>query len=296
MKFMLRYLLIAPFLVMCALRLSAQDIEPTQASIELQCNTRLSSYVHEWVEENALQLTVKNLTNHELPYSLETTILLEGKPIAKTFSYSSRKHSIAAASTQKLNTEDIFIMKEMRFFGRKQPNGVSNNLVDSGSYTVCVNIMDTTGTNYFSKSTCLHRLIIPYTAAVPLAPLGVDTLRVGKSLLFRWQGVQPFAPPQTRYILRCFPLGDSQYPAQAVRSNEPYIEKELLDSTFYLWILPDSLTQLPHRLVWTLQTKSKKGEPIGSGDGYSRLTIVPVVRELLLPKGKKEKGSKGKKR
>ncbi|HQQ99881.1 MAG TPA: hypothetical protein PLA61_03520, partial [Ferruginibacter sp.] len=87
-------------------------------------------------------------------------------------------------------------------------------------------------------------------------------------------------PAQTSpvtYRIQVFEVLNNQSPVQALRSNQPLLDKELLAVTQYIWQPQLTFVNEKSKFIWTIQSLDKDQKPINQTDGNGEGRSEPIV-------------------
>ncbi len=153
-------------------------------------------------------------------------------------------------------------------------------LLKPSNYTICAQFFNVD--NYpisreFCKDFLVEDLVQSYSAPQNISPSNekkFTEISIKAPLTFRWTPVLPKPKDPVMYKLRVWQLMQGQTGAQAMKVNEPIIEKEV--NNINQAIVANILTEpcKPPYLcdfVWTVQAFNKDGKPIGKNSGISEL-------------------------
>lgn len=144
---------------------------------------------------------------------------------------------------------------------------VPDNKLPEGDYNLCVRLFDEAGQRALTQPVCQPFSIRSYQQPQLILPADKSILlpAQAKTIQFRWTPVSPMPTGIVTYKLQVFEVMSGQYPEQAVRSNQPVLEKELPGATQFIWIPQNDIQ--PNQYVWTVQALDREGRPIGKQDG-----------------------------
>jgi hypothetical protein len=120
----------------------------------------------------------------------------------------------------------------------------------------------------------------------------LDAKKAQTAIIFRWTPVVPRQTSPVTYRIQVFEVLPTQSPVQALRSNQPLLDKEILAATQFIWQPQlsflsnegDSL-KLP-AFIWTIQTLDK-GVPVTRTDGNGEGRSEPIIFFVNPDKNKK---------
>jgi hypothetical protein len=89
-----------------------------------------------------------------------------------------------------------------------------------------------------------------------------------------------------------FEVLPTQNPVQALRSNQPLLDKQILGATQYIWqpqlsfapVDSSAIRKLP-TFIWTIQSLDKAGNPVTQTDGNGEGRSEPII--FFVSSGKK---------
>ena len=103
------------------------------------------------------------------------------------------------------------------------------------------------------------------------------------AITFRWTPVVPRQSSPVTYRLQVFEVLPLQNPVQALRSNQPLLDKEIFAATQYIWqpqlsFMADSNeTKKMPTFIWTIQSLDKDKKPITQTDGNGEARSEPLI-------------------
>ncbi|MBL7700975.1 MAG: hypothetical protein JNM14_01890 [Ferruginibacter sp.] len=185
-----------------------------------------------------------------------------------------------------LVANDVMPLEFMVFTGKYKTALERTGKLPSGNYIICarpVNIIDYTPLGeeqcktFYLATTQLPILMKPYNEEV------LDAKKAQTAIIFRWSPVVPTQLSPVTYRLQVFEVLPTQSPVQALRSNQPVLDKELIAVTQYIWqpqlsFMPyDEETKKLPTFVWTIQSLDKAGLPVTQTDGSGEARSEPLV-------------------
>lgn len=150
----------------------------------------------------------------------------------------------------------------------------------TNTYTLCAqffNIDNYPISREFCKEFMVGDFAITYSAPQNITPANEKTFKettINLPITFRWMPVTPKPNYTVTYKLRVWQLMQGQTGVQAMKANEPIIEKEVTNITqAVITNLITSPCKLPYLcdFVWSVQAIDKDGKPIGRNSGMSEL-------------------------
>ena len=197
-----------------------------------------------------------------------------------------------------LVANDVMPLEFMVFTGKYKTSLERTGKLPAGNYIICarpVNIIDYIPLGeeqcktFYLATTQLPILMKPYNEEV------MDAKKVQTAIIFRWSPVVPTQPSPVTYRLQVFEVLPTQSPVQALRSNQPLLDKEILAATQYIW--QPQLTFMPYEnetkklptFIWTIQSLDKDHKPITQTDGNGEARSEPIIFFINPDKDRKPK-------
>ncbi len=200
-----------------------------------------------------------------------------------------------------LFANDVMPLEFMVFTGKYKTSLERTGKLPADNYTICVrpvNITDYTPLgeeickNFYLASIQLPILMKPYNEEV------LDGKKAQTAIMFRWTPVIPTQTSPVTYRIQVFEVLPTQSPVQALRSNQPVLDKQILAATQFIWqpqlsFMPydnddSSIVKLP-AFIWTIQTLDKAGLPVTQTDGSGEGRSEPILFYVNPDKNKKPK-------
>lgn len=196
-----------------------------------------------------------------------------------------------------LVANDVMPLEFMVFTGKYKTSLQRTGKLPAGNYIICarpVNIIDYTPLGeeqcktFYLATTQLPILMKPYNEEV------LDAKKAQTAIIFRWTPVVPTQTSPVTYRIQVFEVLPTQSPVQALRSNQPLLDKEIVAVTQYIWqpqltFMPydDETKKLP-TFIWTIQSLDKPGGlPVTQTDGNGEARSEPIIFFVNPDKNKK---------
>ena len=176
--------------------------------------------------------------------------------------------------------------------------------------------------NFYLATTQLPILMKPYNEEI------LDGKKAQTAITFRWTPVVPRQTSPVTYRIQVFEVLSTQSPVQALRSNQPVLDKEILAATQFIWqpqlsfyagdrdsdtkninsnetnVDPagaeNKKVKLP-AFIWTIQSLDKDKKPVTQTDGNGEGRSEPIIffinpdkaknKPARPPKGKPQDGN-----
>ncbi len=197
-----------------------------------------------------------------------------------------------------LVANDVMPLEFMVFTGKYKTSLERTGKLPAGNYILCarpVNIIDYTPVgeeqckNFYLATTQLPILMKPYNEEV------IDAKKAQTAIIFRWSPVVPTQSSPVTYRIQVFEVLPTQSPVQALRSNQPLLDKEILAATQFIWqpqlsFLPyDEETKKLPTFIWTIQSLDANRNPVTQTDGNGEGRSEPLIFFVNPDKNKKPK-------
>ena len=115
------------------------------------------------------------------------------------------------------------------------------------------------------------------------------------AITFRWTALAPRPTAAVRYRVQVFEVLANQTPMQALRSNQPLLDKEVVNDMQYIWQPQLSFANgTENKFVWTVQSFDFQGQIISgevpNGEGRSEAKTFTVSSSSINRLGKRNNG------
>lgn len=240
------------------------------------------------------------------PFKLKTEIKLpDGTVIGSADLAKTPVFTPSSAGTTILTANDVMPLEFMVFTGKYKTSLQRTGKLPADNYTICVQPVQPTDyrpmgevqcKNFYLATTQLPILMKPYNEEV------LDAKTAQTAITFRWTPVVPRQTSPVTYRIQVFEVLPTQSPVQALRSNQPVLDKEILAATQFIWqpqlsFLPyDSATAKLPAFIWTIQSLDKDHNPVtqtdGNGEGRSEPILFFVDPNKNKPSGNSAKEKK----
>ena len=126
------------------------------------------------------------------------------------------------------------------------------------------------------------------------------------AITFRWTPVVPNAASPVTYRLQVFEVLENQHDVQALRSNQPLLDKNIVGTTQFIWspqlsMMPTNISEnsvedstqkkeevnkkaTAKKFIWSIQTLDNTGMPLNQTDGNGESRSEPLVFYVKFPK------------
>jgi hypothetical protein len=257
------------------------------------------------------------------PAALGLTVIIkteiktaDGTLVGTTDLAKAKKFSISTATTI-LYAADVLPLENILFADKYKTSLQRSGKLPADNYTICVQLVRPVDYTPASEIKCksfylasiqLPVLIKPYNEEV------IDETIAQTAITFRWTPVVPRYTEPVTYRLQVFEVLPHQNSVQALRSNQPLLDKEIKGATQYIWrpqlsFLPegkiDSIriknfekesadekmnkNMNSHRFIWTIQSLDKDGKPIMQTERNGEARSEPITFMVTSKQGQSVK-------
>lgn len=233
------------------------------------------------------------------PFKLKTEIkLLDGTVIGSADLAKTPVFTPNTGGATILTANDVLPLEYMIFTGKYKTSLQRTGKLPADNYTICVQPVQPTDyrpmgevqcKNFYLATTQLPILMKPYNEEI------LDGKKAQTAIIFRWTPVIPRQTSPVNYRIQVFEVLPTQTPVQALRSNQPVLDKEILAATQFIWqpqmsFLPydNETTKLP-TFIWTIQSLDKDRNPVTRTDGNGEGRSEPIIFFVNPDKNKKPK-------
>ena len=196
-----------------------------------------------------------------------------------------------------LFANEVVPLEYMVFTGRYKTSLQRTGKLPADNYILCVRpvrpadyapLGEEQCKNFYLATTQLPILMKPYNEEV------LDAKMAQTAITFRWTPVVPRQSSPVTYRIQVFEVLPNQSPVQALRSNQPLLDKEILAVTQFIWqpqltfapVDSNATRKLP-TFIWTIQSLDKSGNPVTQTDGNGEGRSEPIIFFVNPDKNKK---------
>jgi hypothetical protein len=259
-----------------------------QVKFNLIVNAQPPAQLSEWGNRReVLTLIVTTQGALGLQYKIKTEIkTLDGTVIGSADLAKTPVFTPSSTGTTVLVANDVMPLEFMVFTGKYKTSLERTGKLPADNYTICVQPVrpvdftpfgEVQCKNFYLASTQLPILMKPYNEEV------LDAKKAQTAIIFRWTPVVPRQTSHVTYRIQVFEVLPSQGPVQALRSNQPLLDKEILAATQYIWqpqlaFMPyDGETKKLPTFIWTIQSLDKDHKPVTQTDGNGEGRSEPII-------------------
>ena len=191
------------------------------------------------------------------------------------------------SGTTILFANDAMPLEFIMFTGKYKTSLQRTGKLPADNYTLCIRpvrpvdytpLGEEQCKNFYLATTQLPILMKPYNEEV------LDGKTAQTAITFRWTPVVPRQISPVTYRLQVFEVLPIQSPVQALRSNQPLLDKEILAATQFIWqpqlsfsTSADNETKKLPTFIWTIQSLDKAGLPVTQTDGNGEGRSEPLI-------------------
>ena len=272
-----------------------------QIKINLIVAAQPPAQLSEW--SNRREVLVAIVTAQGVPggfqYKIKTEIkLLDGTVIGFSDLARTPIFTPSSTGTDVLVANDVMPLEFMVFTGKYKTSLERTGKLPADNYTICVQPVrpvdfgpagEVQCKNFYLASTQLPILMKPYNEEV------LDAKKAQTAIIFRWTPVVPKSTTPVTYRIQVFEVLPTQSPVQALRSNQPLLDKEVVAATQYIWqpqltFMPyDNETKKLPTFIWTIQSLDANRNPVTQTDGSGEGRSEPILFFINPDKDRKPK-------
>lgn len=282
--------------------LFAMQMANAQVNINLVMNPRPIANINDWAgRADVLTLVASASPQGFFPDNVKINTIIktaDGTTVAVTDMQRALVKSLVRGGSTIFSAADVVNMQAMVFTSSFQNKLNSTGKLPAGNYQIIVRLdstdlpvplSNTQTKNFFLSSTQLPVLIMPADASV------LPVAAAQTAITFRWTALAPRPTEPVRYRVQVFEVLSEQTPMQALRSNQPLLDKEVLGTTQFIWQpqlgFADTASK---KFVWTIQSFDFKGDIINgevpNGEGRSEAKTFTISSNSTNRLGKRNNG------
>jgi hypothetical protein len=272
-----------------------------QFRINLVLNSTPPANLSEWANRSeVLTLIISSPAAITVPVKIKTEIkTTDGTVIGATDLVKAATYTISQSTTLFYAT-DVLPLENMLFTGKYKSSLQRSGKLPSDNYIICVQLIrptdyipvsDLACKNFYLATTQLPILMKPYNEEI------LDGKIAQTAITFRWSPVIPRLTEPITYRLQVFEVLPFQTPMQALRSNQPLLDREIRSATQFIWqpqlssinaqnyAVRDSLSKDEMKekrsgktvFIWTIQSLNTRGLPVTQSDGNGEARSEPMI-------------------
>ncbi len=269
--------------------LFTNQIVNAQANLTLAMNPRPVANISDWAgRRDVLTLIASPSPIGKMPDNIKINTIIkttDGTTVAVTDMLKAPIKALVKNGNTIFYAADVVNLQAMVFESSFQNKLNKTGKLPAGSYQIIVELDSTslpialsnTQTKiFFLAATLLPVLITPANEAI-LNPAVAQT-----AITFRWTALSPKPTDVVHYHVQVFEVLSDQTPMQALRSNQPLLDKEVVGTTQFIWEPQLSFADgKDKKFVWTIQSFDFQGQVITgevpNGEGRSEAKVFVIA-------------------
>jgi hypothetical protein len=216
-----------------------------------------------------------------------------------------------------LEAPAVYPLDIQKFNGKYQTTLNKTGKLPADSYQFCVELVEEATFASLTTPKCGTFFVAGLQLPICMMPANNQELDIAKAstaIIFRWTPLVPRPSTVVIYKIQVFEVLENQQPVQALRSNMPILERDIIGQTQFIW-QPQGILGLPKedntvdsaalkkgvngvvqegkKFIWTIQSLDANGIPIAvdaNTEGRSEPMQFTVANK---PKGKNKKNYVG---
>lgn len=278
-----------------------QFVQAQLVNINLVMNTKPIANIGDWAGRRDVLTLIATPPPQGGARNVKINTIIktaDGTPVAVTDMLRAPVKALVQGGTTIFYAADVVNMQAMVFTSSYQDKLNRTGKLPVGNYQIIVRLDSTdlpiersnTQTKiFFLSATQLPILILPAHEAV------LPTAVAQTAITFRWTALVPRPTESVHYRVQVFEVLASQTPMQALRSNQPLLNQEVIGTTQYIWRpMLGFATGNDSKFIWTIQSFDNKNEiitgEVPNGEGRSEAKIFTVSSATADRLGKRNNG------
>ena len=212
----------------------------------------------------------------------------------------------AAGTGTILYAADVVPLEVMIFTGKYRSSLQKTGKLPSDNYMLCVTLVRLPDYPPSSNQVCKSFYLATTQLPILMKPYNeeaLDATIAQTAITFRWTPVVPRLTEPVTYRIQVFEVLEHQTPVQALRSNQPLLDQNVVNATQYIWrpqldlgfqggtIPADFGAALKGKpFIWTIQSLDVHGNPVTQTDGSGEGRSEPIIFYIKMKA--KEKGNR----
>ena len=225
---------------------------------------------------------------------------LDGTVIGTTNLNTARPFAPLPNGSTILGALDVLPLENMVFTGKYLSALQKTGKLPADNYMLCVQLLRLPDYAPASDAVCKNFYLAAYQLPILMMPANDQELNAKvaqTAITFRWTPVVPSSTTPVTYRLQVFEILEKQHDVQALRSNQPLLDKNIIGATQFIWqpqmsMMPysnekDSVSTsqekgldgsiLGKKFIWTIQTLDNSGQPLNQTEGNGESRSEPHV-------------------
>ena len=267
----------------------------SQININLSLAGRPPANLSEWANRrDVLTLIMGSSQTVRFDVKIKTEIkTLNGTVIGTTNLNTAKTYTPLPGASTILNALDVLPLENIVFTGKQQIALSKTGKLPADNYMLCVQLLSLPDYKPVSVQICKPFYLAAYQLPTLMLPANEQELnrQVAQSAItFRWTPVVPASTTTVTYRLLVFEILENQKDVQALRSNQPLLDKNIVGTTQFIWqpqlsMMPyasaadslNALQKIGKKFIWIIQTLDNLGQPLNQTDGNGESMSEPKV-------------------
>ena len=269
-----------------------------QLNTNLILSTTPTAVLTEWANrKDVLTYIISSSAGQAVPVKIKTELKTsDGTVIGFTDLAKARIFTVGGANII-LNAIDVMPLEITVFTGKYQIALQKTGKLPADNYQLCVQLVTPTDYRPLSEIKCKFFYVASLQLPILMKPYNEEVLdaKIAQTAItFRWTPVVPRLTAPVTYRIQVFEVLQYQTPVQALRSNQPLLDREVRGTTQYIWrpqismmeeIQDDAVTDSTvakkqaagKKFIWTIQSLDAAGLPAVQTDGNGEARSEPVI-------------------
>ncbi len=183
----------------------------------------------------------------------------------------------------------VYPLEIQQFTGKFQNSLNRTGKIPADNYQLCVELVEEATFAPLTPQQCKTFYVAAMQLPICMMPANEQELNAivaRTAITFRWTPLVPKPQGATNYRLQVFEVLENQTPMQALRSNQPLLDKIIIERTQFIWQpqlglmnndnADSASTKKGNRFIWSVQSLDALGTPFGI-DGNNEGRSEPIV-------------------
>ena len=261
------------------------------AGAQLNLNINIAypapGYLSDWAYgKSGMATLVLNQENQLLKIKFQTQLqTLDGTVVASSNNAAAATYSIRTGANV-FTLDKLLQLENLQFTDGNVIRSIqTSGKLPAGNYQLCIQVLGSIAGTTREIEMLKVPVCRPFTQAsfqlpyllTPLDKTWLDAATAKSVITFRWSSIVPRTQEHVTYRLQVYEVKDNQLPMQALRSNMPILNTDVVN-TQYIWRPQLDFSRLEgYVFVWTIQTLDIKGNPVTTADALNLGWSEPQV-------------------
>ena len=264
-----------------------------QVNINMSLAGRPPANLSEWASrKEVLNFIMNGSQSDQLVVKIKAEIkTLDGTVIGAVNLNTAKSFTPLPGASVFLGPLDVLPLENMIFIGKYQSSLAKTGKLPADNYVLCVQLVRLPDYVPASNLVCRNFYLAAYQLPILMMPANEQKLlsKLAQSAItFRWTPVVPNATTAVIYRLHVFEVLENQQDLQALRSNQPLLDKNIVGATQFIW--QPQLSMIPNentdstinktkdkKFIWIIQTLDNLGMPLNQSEGNGESRSEPRI-------------------